>query len=225
MPKKKTLLGGAAIALAMALVGVGVWAAFTDTATTNVAVDTGQLDVEGAGAISATDIAPGDHIFREITVDLPDATNDGDLVASIDVTSDLNSETLPNGGSLYSGDDGLQVTLAICDGGTWALPAANTPIAGVDADTDGLDDSVSCTGGTVISQTESALDDLIGTPYSLAAADFGVTATATGTIPDGSSFDLLAQLRLPDAADNTYEDATVDFDFVFDAIQRSGVNQ
>jgi predicted ribosomally synthesized peptide with SipW-like signal peptide len=223
MPSKKLLTGGAAIAIAMVLAGVGVFAVFTDTDSTGVAIDTGQLDIVAANDITATDIAPGDHIFREITVDLPAATNDGNLVASVDVDTTLGTDTAPNGGSLWSGADGLQGRFAICDGGVWTLPAVDDPLLGDTAPADGLDDSVTCSG-TIIVQAEEPVNTLT-IAGNLTAADFGVAPTATGTIPDGSTFSILAQLRLPTTADNTYEDASVTFDFNFDAIQRTGVNR
>jgi predicted ribosomally synthesized peptide with SipW-like signal peptide len=222
MPSKKLITGAAAIAVAMVLVGIGVFAVFTDTESTGVTIDSGQLDIEAANDITATDIAPGDHVFREISVSLPGATNDGDLVASVDVDTTLDTDTSPNGGSLWNGTNGLRAVLAICDGGTWTLPAVNSALAG-DGNADGLDDSVTCSG-TIIPQAEQPVNTLAfaGT---LTAADFGETPTATGTIPDGSAWDVLMQLRLPTAADNTYEDASVTFDFNFDAIQRTGVNR
>jgi predicted ribosomally synthesized peptide with SipW-like signal peptide len=235
MPKKRMLIGGAAIALAMALVGVGVYAAFTDTETSNVAIDTGQLDISGAENITVTNMAPGDYAFRDMNIVLDDAFNDGDLVEFIDVdtanvvdtvgapTDNGDPDVLPPGESLFSGDDGLQVVFAVCDGGAWTLPAIDDPIAGTDTNTDGLDDSVTCSG-TIVPQTEVALDDFTFTD-SLGAADFGETPTATGTIPDGSDLDVLLQFRLPDTADNAYENASVTFDIVFDAIQRAGVNR
>lgn len=227
MPSKKLLTGGAAIAIAMVLAGVGVFAVFTDTDSTGVAIDTGQLDIEAANDITATDIAPGDYIFREITVDLPLLTNDGNLVASVDVDTTLGTDTPgTGGGSLWSGTDGLQGRFAICDGGNWVLPAPDDPLLGDTTPADGLDDSVTCSAGAanIIVQAEEPVNTLT-IAGNLDAADFGVTPTATGTIPDGSTFDILAQLRLPTAADNTYENASVTFDFNFDAIQRTGVNR
>jgi predicted ribosomally synthesized peptide with SipW-like signal peptide len=237
MQKKRMLLGGAAIAVAMALVGVGVWAAFTDTETSNVAIDTGQLDLVGAEDITVTEMAPGDLAFRDMSLALPDPENDGDLVESIDVATanvvdvvgdptddgDVDPDGEPAGESLFSGTDGLQVVFAVCGGGTWTLPAADDPLLGDGGDADTLDDSVACSG-TVVEQTEQPLGTFAFTG-SLTAVDFGETPTATGTIPDGSTMEVLLQFRLPTTADNAYENASVSFDIVFDAIQRAGVNR
>jgi predicted ribosomally synthesized peptide with SipW-like signal peptide len=235
MPKKRLLVGGAAIALAMALVGVGVYAVFTDTETADVAIDTGQLDISGAEDITVTEMAPGDLAFRDMNILLDPAFNDGDLVEYIDVETVLGTDTvgaptdngdvdpLPPGESLWNGTDGLQVTFAVCDAGAWTLPAVDDPLLGDGADADTLDDSVTCSG-TVVQQAEEPLSTFAFTDE-LDAADFGETPTATGTIPDGSDLDVLLQFRLPTTADNAYENASVTFDIVFDAIQRDGVNR
>jgi len=237
MPTKKTLLGGAAIAVAIALIGAGVWAAFTDTESTDVTLDTGQLDIVGAADITVSDLAPGDVVFRDIGVDVPAATNDGNLVRFIDVDTVFGSETVgaevdtgdPDPGppaapgSLWSGTNGIQVVLAVCDGGTWTLPAANSPLLGDLAPVDGLDDSITCSG-TILPQASQPVNTF-GFTGTLDATALGVTPTATGTIPDGSNFEILAQFTLPSAADNGYENATVNFDIEFDAIQRAGVNR
>jgi predicted ribosomally synthesized peptide with SipW-like signal peptide len=239
MKQKRMLLGGAAIAVAMALVGVGVWAAFTDTETSNVQLDTGQLDIVGGDDVVVTNMAPGDVVFHDIGIDIPDTENDGNLIQSIDVSTALNSQTVgasvdtgdadPGApftpGSLWDGTDGIQVVLAFCDG-PWTLPADGDPLL-ADGDTDGLDDSAVCDGGTgtITAQASQPLDtfDFSG---SLTAADFGQAGVApTGTIADGSSLDLIVQMTLPATADNGYENAAVDVDFVFEAIQRAGVNR
>jgi len=224
MPSKKLITGAAAIAVAMVLVGIGVFAVFTDTESTGVTVDTGQLDVSATNAITATDIAPGDHIYEVIDVELPAATNDGNLVEFIDVDTTFGSETFPNGGSLWNGSNGLQAQFYVCDGGAWTVPAPDAPLSGDVAPVDGLDDSVTCSG-TIIQPGAPEPVNTFGFTDELDAADFGVAATATGTIPDGSQLDVLAQLVLPTAADNTYENATVSFTFDFTAVQRPGINK
>jgi predicted ribosomally synthesized peptide with SipW-like signal peptide len=229
------LIGGAAIALAMALVGVGVYAAFTDTETSNVAIDTGQLDISGADDITVTDMAPGDVAYRDMTIVLDDDFNDGDLIEFIDVETALDTDTVgvptddgdeeaDTGESLWSGTNGIDARLAVCAGGTWTMPAEDDPLLGDGVDADTLDDSVVCTGGTVVEQTAQNLNTFAFTD-SLDAADFGETATGTGTIPDGSELELLFEFALPSDADNSYENASVTFDIVFDAIQRDGVNK
>jgi predicted ribosomally synthesized peptide with SipW-like signal peptide len=234
MPKKRLLVGGSAIALALALVGVGVWADFTDTETADVAIDTGQLDIDGAEDITITEMAPGDFAYRDMTITLDDAVNDGNLIEFIDVDTVLGVDTpgdpTDNGDeevdtpeSIWSGADGINARLAVCDGGTWTVPAPDAPLVGDSADADSLDDSVTCSG-TIIEQAAQDLNTFNFTD-SLDAADFGETATATGTIPDGSTLDLLFEFALPDTADNSYEDASVTFSIVFDAIQRAGVNR
>lgn len=234
-PKKRTL-GAAAIIAAIALLGYGVFAVFTDTESSNVALDTGQLDLVGAEDIVITEMAPGDFAFRAMTLALPDDENDGDLVEYIDVSTDIIEDNVgdptdngdldpdgePAGESLLNVTDGIQVVFAVCDGGDWVTPAPNDPLAGTL--TAGLDDSVDCDGGTVIAQAEQPLGTFTFTD-TLDAAAFGESPTATGTIPDGSEMEVLLQFRLPTSANNAYENASVVLDIVFDAIQRAGVNR
>jgi predicted ribosomally synthesized peptide with SipW-like signal peptide len=241
--KEKTLgsrkvLGIIALLLALSLVGMGIYAAFTDTETAGVVAEAGALDITGADDISISDMAPGDVAFRGLTVQIPASDNEGDLIRAIRVSvpqpapeddvegspTDVGEGTLPEGASLLTGAQGLQVTLASCSG-AWTLPAAGAAL-GNDANADGLDDSAACAGTISINQTEVALNDLVGTgDFEYVPADFGVTPTASGTFPDGTTLNMIAQFRLPQAADNAYENASLTFDLVFEAIQRAGINR
>lgn len=240
LSNKKVAIGVSALVIATLLIGAGVFAAFTDTETTGVDAQTGSLDITGAADVTVSQLAPGDLAFRDLAVDIPLAENDGDLIQSIRVSvptpdpgndvvgapSDTgDTESPPPGESLLSGTDGLQVLLATCNGGIWTLPSAGDALGG-DADVNGVDDSATCTGTITVTQTEIPLNDLVdAVTFEYEAADFGVTPTATGTIPDGTSLNLVAQFRLPSAANNAYENASLTIDLVFEAIQRAGVIQ
>lgn len=239
MQNKKLVIGVVALVLAAVLIGAGVFAAFTDTETTGVETEAGALDIQGAADITIDNLAPGDVAFRNLTVQLPEADNEGDLIRAIRVsvpepgegddvagapTDTGDGADAPEGESLLTGDQGLQVLLATCSG-AWTLPAAGAPL-GSDANGDGVDDSATCAGQITVIQEQIALNDLVGADdFEYDAEAFGVDPTGTGTIPDGSTLNLIAQFRLPEEADNAYENARLTIDMLFEAIQRSGVNR
>ncbi|HEX2179513.1 MAG TPA: TasA family protein [Actinomycetota bacterium] len=237
---KKMILGIGALLVALALIGFGVFAAFTDTETTEVATDSGSLDITGASDIQITEVAPGDIAFRDLTIEVPDAANDGDLIQAIRIsvpapepgddqagaptdTGDPDGDT--PGQSLLTGANGLRVTLATCSG-DWTLPTADAPLGTDTAPADGIDDSATCGGEITVTQPEIPLNSLVNADtFEFGAAEFGLAPTATGTIPDGSTMNLIAQFRLPAEADNAYENASLTLDMEFEAVQRSGVNR
>jgi predicted ribosomally synthesized peptide with SipW-like signal peptide len=237
--KQRIVIGAVALIIALLLVGVGVFAAFTDTETTSVATETGALDITGSADITISDLAPGDLAFRSLTVAIPTAQNDGNLIRAIRVsvpppaagadvpgspTDTGDTGALPAGASLLTGAQGLRVTFARCSG-AWTLPVAGASI-GTDANSDGIDDSATCAGTITVTQPAIALNDLVGaTTFEFDAADFGVTPTATGTIPDGTTLNLIAQFELPATADNAYENASLTIELLLEAIQRAGANR
>ncbi|HEX2259061.1 MAG TPA: TasA family protein [Actinomycetota bacterium] len=234
----RKVLGIAILLFALTLVGMGIYAAFTDTETAGVVAEAGALDITGANDITISNMAPGDLAFRGLTVQIPDSDNEGDLIRAIRVSvpqpavgddvvgtpTDVGEGSVPVGASLLTGAQGLRVTLASCSG-AWTLPAAGAAL-GSDVNADGLDDSASCAGTISINQAEIALNDLVGTgDFEYGPPDYGITPTGTGTFPDGTTLNMIAQFRLPAAADNAYENASLTFDLVFEAIQRAGVNR
>lgn len=239
MQNKKLIVGVVALVLAAVLIGAGVFAAFTDTETTGVQTEAGALDIQGAADITIDNLAPGDLAFRNLTIQIPEADNEGDLVQAIRIsvpepgagddvagapTDAGDGADAPAGESLLTGDQGLRVLLATCSG-AWTLPAAGAPL-GTDANGDGIDDSATCAGDITVTQEEVALNDLVGADdFEFDAEAFGVDATGTGTIPDGSTLNLIAQFRLPEEAGNAYENAQLTIDMLFEAIQRAGVNR
>jgi predicted ribosomally synthesized peptide with SipW-like signal peptide len=240
MRSRKAVLGVAALVAAAVLVGVGVFAAFTDTESTNVSIQAGALDITGAEAITINRVAPGDIAFRNLSVGIPASNGAGSLVQSIRLsvpkpapandtvgtppTNAANRTAAAPGSSLLTGAQGLRVALGSCSV-PWTLPAAGAAL-GTDRNNDGLDDSARCTGTLTVTQREIPLANLVdATTFEYRPADFGITPTATTTFPDGSTINIIAQFRLPREADNSYQNAALTFDMLFEAVQRGGVNR
>ena len=237
MRSGKAVLGIAALVVAAVLVGVGVFAAFTDTESTDVSIQAGALDITGADDITIDRVAPGDIAFRNLSVGIPTSNDAGDLIEAIRLsvpapaggadrvgTPPANAGTTRPGASLLTGPQGLRVTLASCTT-AWTLPAAGAPL-GSDRNSDGLDDSARCNGTVTVTQREVPLAQLVDADtFEYRPADFGVPPTATSTFADGTTLNLMAQFRLPREADNGYQNASLTFDLVFEALQRGGVNR
>lgn len=237
MRSGKAVLGIAALVVAAVLVGVGVFAAFTDTESTDVSIRAGALDITGADAIKIDRVAPGDVAFRNLSVGIPARDDAGNLVEAIRLsiprppagqdtvgTPPTQAGTTRPGASLLTGAQGLRVTLASCST-PWTLPAAGSAL-GADKNGDGLDDSARCTGTVTVTQREIPLNQLVdATTFEYRPANFGVTPTATSTFADGTTLNLMAQFRLPREADNGYQNASLTFNMVFEAVQRAGVNR
>jgi hypothetical protein len=223
---KKIIITGGILAGAATIATMGAFAIFTDSETTTTAVDAGELDIVMSGNVSVSDIAPGDIVQRPVTISLPDATNDGDLIEFVrfyfDVTTDSlggDGEDTPvgTGESLVSGADGLDYSLTTCIGGSWST--ATTPTGPYVCSTG----DTAVTGSGKLSEIEgvAAAEDF--TP-----ADFGLVETATDTFPsDGGAVELnsLIQFTLPSTADNAYENAATDLVFTGAAIQRGGIER
>lgn len=237
---KKMILGIGALLVALALIGFGVFAAFTDTETTRVATGAGSLDITGASDIQITEMAPGDIAMRDLTIDVPDAENEGNLIEAIRLsvatpdpgddqigapTDTGDQEDVFLGQSLLTGANGLRVTFAACSG-VWTLPATDAGLGTDTAPADGIDDSATCDGDITVTQSEIPLSALVEVDtFEFGAAQLGLTPTSTGTIPDGSTVNLIVQFRLPEEADNAYENASLTIDMEFEAVQRSGINR
>ena len=219
------ILGAAALAAAAGLLGYGAYAAFTDTETSSVSIDAGQLDITLATTpITVTDIAPGDVLYRQVAVQVPGATNDGDLIAALEVSA-TNVVSTPGdpadtgnpaegdvaGVGLDAGTDPLQLVVANCDE-PWTLPGPGDPTSA----------SPEC-AGTSTPPTPAPVDfpDVVaGDPLELTAEDILGTPTFG---EDVTELNVLVALRLPETAGNEYENAALTFDLQVDAIQRAGI--
>ncbi|AJW77824.1 TasA family protein [Clavibacter michiganensis] len=222
-PWKKIVATGAVVAVGTIITG-GAFAIFTDSDTATLQADAGQLDIVATGDYTVADIAPGDTVQRPILLELPDATNDGDLVAAVQLSYAVTAETagtddpaLAGGGeSLVSGAAGLTYSLQTCVGGEWT--SATAPVG-----------AYTCSG-TVQQTGAGTLDSITGAGRSttLTPADFGVTPTADGTFPSDTAdvaLNTLMVLQLPDTADNDYENAAASLTFTAAAIQRDGLQR
>lgn len=222
-PWNKIIATGAVVAVGTIITG-GAFAIFTDSDTATLQADAGQLDIVATGDYTVADIAPGDTVQRPILLQLPDATNDGDLVAAVQLSYAVTAETpgtddptLPGGGeSLVSGAAGLTYSLQTCVGGEWTSTTA--PVG-----------AYTCSG-TVQQTGAGTLASITGAGNSttLTPVNFGVTPTADGTFPSDTAdvtLNTLMVLQLPDTADNDYENAAASLTFTAAAIQRDGLQR
>lgn len=225
-PWKKIALTGGVLLAAGALAGAGAFAVFTDSGTAVGNVDAGQTDITVTGGFTVTDIAPGDTIQRPLTLVLPNATNDGDLVSTVRFYQDVTAETAGTddplltgpGESLVTGTDGLNYRLLTCTV-PWTTaataPATNGPYTCAGTTTPTGSGKLSTIGGVA-----NAVD--------FTPANFGITPTATGTFPSDAgdvALNTLIELVLPTVADNDYENASAQITFTAAAIQRAGIQK
>jgi hypothetical protein len=223
---KKIIATGGILAGAAALATWGAFAVFTDSDTATTAVDAGELDIVLTGSVAVSDIAPGDTVQRPVTIALPDASNDGNLVESVrfyfDVTTDVlggdgDPIAVGEGSSLVSGADGLNYSLITCVGGEWTTD--DSPSGPYECD-GGVEE---VTGSGKLSTINGVANAVDFTP-----ANFGLTATAEGTFPTdgaGTTLNSLIQFQLPSAAGNAYENAATELTFTGAAIQRDGIQR
>jgi predicted ribosomally synthesized peptide with SipW-like signal peptide len=222
---KKIIATGGILVGAGALATMGAFAVFTDTDTATTTVDAGELDIVFTGDVTVSDIAPGDTVQRPVTISLPDATNDGDLVQAVRFFFDVTSDTeggdgqdiaLGDGESLVDGADGLTYSLITCVDGEWTT--ATTPTGPYTCD------------GTEQVTGSGKLDTINGVANAedFVPADFGLVPTSTGTFAsDGGAVVLnsLIQFDLPTTAGNAYENAATVLEFTGAAIQRGGIER
>lgn len=259
---KGTIIGASLMAGAALFAGVGAFAAFTDTESATRSVDAGQLDITLAPTTDAiSDMAPGDIWSTPMTINLPDANNDGNLIEFIELYANPNGSEVygqamdngapdpafPHQGSLLSGfatgpntgEAGLRLVIQNCVGGTWVETPANSGLfdcaGGPVTDVLGTAGATEITGPSSITGAARLSDlDNSGTT-SLGAGAFGVTPNpGTGTIPDGSSLNLLLTFAFPGdnpfgsavPADNSFENASLaGLTIDATAVQRDGIER
>ena len=114
----KAALGAA---LAVAALGAGVFASFTDTETATRSVAAGQLDIMvSPEVLSVAEMAPGDWMSRGLAIDIDADNNNGNLieVISLDVEGSISdlcvevnagSPTGPGGDPYVCEDDGAHL--------------------------------------------------------------------------------------------------------------------
>jgi spore coat-associated protein N len=202
----KLLLSVAALGATASIAGLGTFATFTDSATADLPVSTGTVDIAlGASGgtpgdatnrltVAATAVAPDDTIkrrailrnagtigFSSVTLTTTDTTVDPDTVLTTDTTN------------------GLQVKIEKCVAG-WVESGTSPSFDYTCAD---------ALGATTV----LASRPVIGSAMALS----GLTV---GTV--GNSDDLLVTLSLPGTADNTFQGKSATVRFSFDATQRAG---
>jgi hypothetical protein len=214
------LIGGAAI------VGAGAFATFTSTGNASVSADAGAVKITNVTAMTIGDMAPGDVVYKEMTVNLPSTAGAGNLASGLEL-----SFVAPSGASLVLGNDGkgnsggslldattgLQFSVLTC-------PVAWTAISPVPT----TGPLVECVGSApTVTSAATNLNDFVSTHaiHTFAPSDFGLTATTSGTFnTDGGAVPIyaMAVFRLPVGADNTYQNASTALSFTFVAVQRAG---
>ena len=193
---QKAVLSFAVLALAVSLIGLGAYAAFTASTSENQSVSAGSMVVElgATGAndltIAATDIAPGDTIQRAVSVE-----NTG----SIDFASLSLTTSAPVTSSFLDTDatDGLQIVIEKCSV-AW---------------TDAGGNAYSC-GGTTTTVVASS-------PVIQAATDLGSLASLSA----GGVNHLRVTLTFPGTADDTFQGKSSVINYSFDAAQRAGTTK
>jgi len=195
----KVLLSVASVMIAAALVGVGTFATFTDTASVSQVNTTGTItlapiNVSQANnrlSIGATNIAAGDTIERAVnvkntgTIDLANVV----LTTSATVSSLLNTDTT----------NGLQMVLDRCSV-AWTEAGAGPPY------------TYTCSGTTSAVLTTTPV---IGT--NLAMSNIVLTA--------GSDNFLRVKLTLPSTAPNTLQGQSSTIQYSFTATQRAATTK
>ena len=135
-PKRRPVKAGFAAVLAVAALGAGVFASFTDTETASRSVAAGQLDIQvSPEVLSVTEMAPGDIFSRGMVIDVPDATNNGNLIEYLTldieqsvantICGDVNPECENEVANLLDGN-ALQATVLACPDGGQILDANPT---------------------------------------------------------------------------------------------------
>ena len=85
-PKRRPVKAGFAAVLAVAALGAGVFASFTDTESASRSVAAGQLDIMvSPEVLSVAEMAPGDWMSRGLAIDIHSDYNDGNLIEFIDL--------------------------------------------------------------------------------------------------------------------------------------------
>ena len=222
---EKIVATGGVLIIGAAIVGAGAFATFTSTGNASVSADAGAVKITNVTAMTIGDMAPGDVVYKEMTVNLPSTAGAGNLASGLDL-----SFVAPSGASLVLGNDGrgnsggslldsttgLQFSVLTC-------PVAWTAISPVPT----TGPLVECVGGATVTSAATDLNNFVSTHaiHTFAPSDFGLTATASGTFnTDGGAVPIyaMAVFELPAGAGNTYQNASTALSFTFVAVQRAG---
>ena len=219
---EKLIVTGGVLVGAAAVVGAGAFAVFTSTGTATVAADAGALKVALSVNYTIEDMAPGDSVYRSLPIELPATGSAGNLVSAVgfyfDTTSDVLGNVGSTGKSLVAGSNGLTYRILTCSV-PWVASTA-TPVT-VPYECNG--DETNTTPSLAAAQLSSIQG--VANVRQFVPADFGKTPTASGTFnTDTTSVNVYSMIEfaLPVAANNDYQNASVDLAFTVAAMQRSG---
>lgn len=201
MPKsltRKVLLSAAAIGVSASIAGLGTYAAFTDTTTASLPVDTGIVDVNlgAVGAanrltVAAVDIVPGDTMQRGFTL----SNLSTDTMASITLTTTASPSSLLD----TDATAGLQMVIDKC-----SIPWVEAGVAPAYTYT--------CAGVTTSVLASRAV---IGS--AIALSNLTLTASATDN--------LRLTLTLPSTTGNTFQNLASTISYAFTGTQRAATNK
>lgn len=201
MPKsltRKVLLSAAAIGVTASIAGLGTYAAFTDTTTASLPVDTGIVDVNlgAVGAanrltVAAVDIVPGDTMQRGFTL----SNLSTDTMASITLTTTASPSSLLD----TDATAGLQMVIDKC-----SIPWVEAGVAPAYTYT--------CAGVTTSVLASRAV---IGS--AIALSNLTLTASATDN--------LRLTLTLPSTTGNTFQNLASTISYAFTGTQRAATNK
>ena len=222
---EKIVATGGVLMGAAALVGAGAFATFTATESASVAATAGAVKLANVTNMTINAMAPGDTVYKAMTVTLPSTAGAGNLASGLTLSFVAptggslvlgNDQRGASGGSLLNATNGLQFKVLTC-------PVAWTPIS--PAPTSGP--LVECVGSTpTVTSASTSLNDFVSTSplHTFAPAAFGLTATTSGTFNTAAGdvpIYAMAVFTLPVGADNTYQNASTTLSFTFVAVQRA----
>ena len=220
----KIVATGGVLIGAAAIVSAGAFATFTSTGNASVSAAAGAIKIANVTAMTIDKMAPGDVVYKAMTVNLPSTAGAGNLASGLEL-----SFVAPTGTSLVLGDDGKSHTGGSLLDATTGLqfqvltcPVAWTAISPVPS----TGARVECAGNTpTVTSAETDLNNFVSTHsiHTFTPSNFGLTATSSGTFnTDGGAVPIyaMAVFRLPAGADNTYQNASTALTFTFVSVQR-----
>ena len=218
---EKIVITGGVLMGAAAIVGAGAFAVFTSTGTATVNAQAGQLDVSISDTnLSIENMAPGDTVYKELTVDLAGTNLFSALDFSVTGAGEVAGED-PHGvddsASLLSGTNGLTYRIVTCSS-AWEASGSDPAVPFI------------CPVGatSTVTKTVTALSTIDSTDgpsakNSFVKTDFSATGDVFDTTLGDSTIHAMIILNLPVAANNGYQGAKVNLSFNVVATARGAV--
>jgi hypothetical protein len=219
---EKIVATGGVLIGAAAIVGAGAFATFTSTGLASVTADAGQLNLQMDETYTIEDMAPGDIVYKPLTITIPTSANGANLVSGLDffvvgtadvLGDDPQVDSLTDSESLMDGPQGLHYTIKTCAQAWTATPGEATPY----------------TCGALTPPTVTAVDGELKNiqtsthKLSFIPDDFDVTPVSGMFDTSASDVVLYSMIvfTLPEAAGNEYQNASIHLDFTVSATQRT----